>query len=129
MQFLVFVAAVLLSAVFTRLVRDYANRHGWATPPASDRHIHTRPIPRLGGVAIFLTLWCIALLAHWASDVAAGLAVGAVTERLLRHLTGYGIRSKTDGAKTSELLRNSVCHWRTPDPDLHSHRGASGGSA
>jgi UDP-GlcNAc:undecaprenyl-phosphate GlcNAc-1-phosphate transferase len=65
MQFLVFFAALLLSAVFTRTVRDYANRHGWATPPASDRHIHTRPIPRLGGVAIFLTLLCIALLAHW----------------------------------------------------------------
>jgi UDP-GlcNAc:undecaprenyl-phosphate GlcNAc-1-phosphate transferase len=68
MQFLVFVAALLLSAVFTRTVRDYANRHGWATPPASDRHIHTRPIPRLGGVAIFLTLWCIALLAHWVPE-------------------------------------------------------------
>jgi UDP-GlcNAc:undecaprenyl-phosphate GlcNAc-1-phosphate transferase len=64
MQFLVFIVAVLISAIFTRIVRDYANRHGWATPPASDRHIHTRPIPRLGGVAIFLTLLCIALLAH-----------------------------------------------------------------
>src|SRR6267378_2825991 len=68
MQFLVFIAALLLSAIFTRLVRDFANRHGWATPPASDRHIHTRPTPRLGGVAIFLTLWCIALLAHWVPE-------------------------------------------------------------
>src|SRR5882757_9915763 len=68
MQFLVFIAALLLSALFTRMVRDYANRHGWATPPASDRHVHTRPIPRLGGVAIFLTLWCIALLAHWVPE-------------------------------------------------------------
>jgi UDP-GlcNAc:undecaprenyl-phosphate GlcNAc-1-phosphate transferase len=68
MQFLVFIAALLLSVVFTRLVRDHANRHGWATPPASDRHIHTRPIPRLGGVAIFLTLWCIALLGHWVPE-------------------------------------------------------------
>ena len=65
MEFLVFIAALLLSALFTRLVRDYANRHGWARPPASDRHIHTRAVPRLGGVAIFLTLCCIALLAHW----------------------------------------------------------------
>src|SRR5467141_3040865 len=68
MQFLVFIAALLLSALFTRMVRDFANRHGWATPPASDRHIHTRPTPRLGGVAIFLTLWCIALLAHWVPE-------------------------------------------------------------
>jgi membrane-associated phospholipid phosphatase len=32
----------------------------------------------------------ILLLAHWTSDVVAGLAIGAVTERLLRLLTGYG---------------------------------------
>jgi len=68
MQVLIFLAALLLSTVFTRLVRDCAIRHGWATPPASDRHIHTRPVPRLGGVAIFLTLWCIALLAHWVPE-------------------------------------------------------------
>ena len=32
----------------------------------------------------------IILLAHWASDVAAGLAIGALMERLLRFWTGYG---------------------------------------
>jgi undecaprenyl-diphosphatase len=32
----------------------------------------------------------IVLLAHWTSDVVAGLAIGAATERLLRRLTGYG---------------------------------------
>jgi hypothetical protein len=39
------------------------------------------------GTALVLTR--IILLAHWASDVAAGLAVGAATERLLRFVTGY----------------------------------------
>jgi membrane-associated phospholipid phosphatase len=39
-----------------------------------------------------LVLTRIILLAHWASDVAAGLALGAVTERLLRLLTGFGRR-------------------------------------
>jgi membrane-associated phospholipid phosphatase len=34
----------------------------------------------------------IVLLAHWTSDVVAGLAVGAVIERLLRFLTGFGRR-------------------------------------
>ena len=42
------------------------------------------------GVGTALVLTRVVLLAHWASDVVAGLAVGAVTERLLRHLTGYG---------------------------------------
>jgi UDP-GlcNAc:undecaprenyl-phosphate GlcNAc-1-phosphate transferase len=68
MQLLVFVVALLASAAFTRLVRDYAISRGWASAPSSDRHVHTRPIPRLGGVAIFLTLWCAAPLAHWMSD-------------------------------------------------------------
>ncbi len=47
----------------------------------------------LGGA---LVLTRVVLLAHWASDVAAGLALGAITERLLRRLTGYGVRSKTE---------------------------------
>ena len=32
----------------------------------------------------------ILLLAHWTSDVVAGLAIGAAVERILRRLTGYG---------------------------------------
>jgi PAP2 superfamily len=32
----------------------------------------------------------IVLLAHWTSDVIAGLAIGALSERLLRLITGYG---------------------------------------
>lgn len=40
------------------------------------------------GAALVLTR--IVLLAHWVSDVAVGLVVGAITERMLRRLTGYG---------------------------------------
>jgi hypothetical protein len=39
-----------------------------------------------------LVLTRVVLLAHWASDVAAGLAVGAGLERMLRLVTGYGRR-------------------------------------
>jgi PAP2 superfamily len=39
-----------------------------------------------------LVLTRIVLLAHWTSDVAAGLAVGAALERLLRFVTGFGRR-------------------------------------
>ena len=65
MQLLVLVSAVLLSATLTRSIRDYSIARGWASFPSSDRHVHTRPIPRVGGVAIFLTLWCMVLLKHW----------------------------------------------------------------
>jgi hypothetical protein len=46
------------------------------------------------GVGAALVTTRVVLLAHWASDVVAGLAAGAVTERLLRHLTGYGRKQK-----------------------------------
>jgi membrane-associated phospholipid phosphatase len=34
----------------------------------------------------------IVLLAHWTTDVLAGLAMGATVERLLRLATGFGRR-------------------------------------
>lgn len=40
------------------------------------------------GTALVLTR--IILLAHWTSDVADGLAVGAMTERAVRIITGFG---------------------------------------
>ena len=38
-----------------------------------------------------LVLTRIVLLAHWTSDVIAGLAIGAVVERLFRRWTGFGL--------------------------------------
>jgi undecaprenyl-diphosphatase len=40
------------------------------------------------GAALVLTR--IVLLAHWTSDVAAGLMIGALIERILRPVTGFG---------------------------------------
>lgn len=40
------------------------------------------------GAALVLTR--IILLAHWTSDVAVGLVIGALVERVLRPITGYG---------------------------------------
>ncbi|HLG82831.1 MAG TPA: phosphatase PAP2 family protein [Bradyrhizobium sp.] len=42
------------------------------------------------GIGAGLVLTRVVLLAHWLSDVLAGLAIGAVVERLLRFWTGYG---------------------------------------
>jgi UDP-GlcNAc:undecaprenyl-phosphate/decaprenyl-phosphate GlcNAc-1-phosphate transferase len=50
-----FCSALLLSAVLTRFVRDLAHAHGWLERPALDRHVHTIPLPRIGGVAIFVS--------------------------------------------------------------------------
>jgi membrane-associated phospholipid phosphatase len=54
-----------------------------ALPPGPRRTIRA--------LAIGISLTRILVLAHWASDVAAGFALGAVLERLLRLWTGYPI--------------------------------------
>jgi undecaprenyl-diphosphatase len=46
------------------------------------------------GVGAALVLTRIVLLAHWTSDVVAGLCVGTILERMLRPITGYGRQSR-----------------------------------
>jgi membrane-associated phospholipid phosphatase len=48
-----------------------------------------RNIAWLVGAGLVVTR--IILLAHWTSDVLAGLAIGALTERSLRRFTGYSL--------------------------------------
>jgi UDP-GlcNAc:undecaprenyl-phosphate/decaprenyl-phosphate GlcNAc-1-phosphate transferase len=63
-----FVASLLLSFVLTKYVRDLANTRGWVAAPALERHLHSRPLPRFGGAAIFLSFlltFAVALPAGW----------------------------------------------------------------
>ena len=66
-----------------------------STLPAKQRNV-------VWSIGAGLVLTRIVLLAHWASDVAAGLVVGAVTERILRLVTGYG---RGSGLPTSKPRR------------------------
>jgi len=50
-----FFFSLFLSFVLTRSVRDRATARGWVAVPSQDRHLHSTPLPRLGGVAIFLS--------------------------------------------------------------------------
>lgn len=59
-------------------------------------------------IAAGLALSRIVLLAHWTSDVIAGLALGVVTERWLRRLTGYGM--KKPRARSGQGLSRSRRH-------------------
>ena len=45
----------------------------------------------------------VILLAHWTSDVLAGLAIGVAIERWLRRFTGYG--QESDGAVATSVRR------------------------
>jgi membrane-associated phospholipid phosphatase len=58
-------------------------------PAGSRRAIQT--------VAVGLSLTRIMVLAHWASDVVAGFALGAILERLLRLWTGYPLEGSKRG--------------------------------
>jgi undecaprenyl-diphosphatase len=61
------------------------------------------PLPRrlIRTLAVGLSLTRIVVLAHWASDVVAGFALGAVMERLLRLWTGYPLQSIGRGRDAS----------------------------
>ena len=61
--------------------------------PASQRNA-------VWGIGAALVLTRIILLAHWVSDVVAGLALGVFLERALRFVTGYGRASRTALRKT-----------------------------
>jgi UDP-GlcNAc:undecaprenyl-phosphate GlcNAc-1-phosphate transferase len=62
-----FVLALLSAFALTRYVRDFATAHGWVAVPTQERHLHSSPLPRLGGVAIFISFsCCMGLAALWA---------------------------------------------------------------
>jgi membrane-associated phospholipid phosphatase len=48
-------------------------------------------------LAVGLSLTRVVVLAHWASDVVVGFALGAILERTLRLWTGYPLDSSKEG--------------------------------
>ena len=51
-----FVVALSSSLVLTPVIRRLAQRLGWLDVPHDQRRLHLSPVPRLGGVAIFLSV-------------------------------------------------------------------------
>lgn len=69
-----FLVSVAVSALLTWLVRDVASRFGLAKPPESSRHIHSTPIPRLGGFAVFVAFASLFFLYLFFADHKWGAA-------------------------------------------------------
>ena len=71
--FAIFFLSLLFSFVLTRYVRDFASRRGWVAVPSQERHLHSVPLPRLGGVAIFisfaLSMLAAALMVSYAPEL------------------------------------------------------------
>ena len=55
------------------------------------------PRTTIRALAVGLSLTRVVVLAHWASDVVAGFALGAILERTLRLWTGYPFDSSKEG--------------------------------
>ena len=76
------VASIAISVLLTWAVRDTANRLKLAFAPASNRHVHTRPIPRLGGVAVFLTCAIVVAIYYIAGKL--GFSQPPVAQKLIK---------------------------------------------
>src|SRR5258708_5175787 len=106
--YVVFLAiSVFVSAGLVWGVRRVSSRFGLAKPPQSERHIHSRAIPRLGGVAIvatFVAVFSLYLLAarHGLGQLPAIdkfyrlvlPALGLFTAGLVDDLKGLSARTK-----------------------------------
>jgi len=71
-----FLASVAVSAGLTWCVRNVACHYGLAKPPESARHIHAAPIPRLGGLAVFMAFLSLFMAYLWAAKHGWGVAPG-----------------------------------------------------
>jgi UDP-GlcNAc:undecaprenyl-phosphate GlcNAc-1-phosphate transferase len=58
-----FVVAMSASLVLTPILRRFSERRGWVDEPRDERRVHSRAVPRIGGVAIYasvlLSLGCL----------------------------------------------------------------------
>ncbi len=67
-----FTLSFLAAMLITPLVRRKASEWGAIARPDNGRHIHSRPTPKLGGVAIYIafiaTLLCVPFLGNMVSD-------------------------------------------------------------
>jgi UDP-GlcNAc:undecaprenyl-phosphate/decaprenyl-phosphate GlcNAc-1-phosphate transferase len=83
----IFAASVLLSFILTRYVRALASARGWVETPSAGRHLHIRPLPRLGGVAVFLSfvlsVGLALLVGEWYRPLGLALSFRAVLSILL----------------------------------------------
>ena len=69
-----FAISLLISLLLTPYLRDLSIRRNWVDAPVGGRKIHTMPIPRLGGVAIIISM-IVPILGLWAWDNRLSLQV------------------------------------------------------
>lgn len=78
------IGAALISFVLTPLVKHLAIRFGFVDIPKDERRMHNKPIPTIGGLAIFAAFVLVAL---WLCDISRQL-VGMLLGSLVMVVTG-----------------------------------------
>ncbi len=59
-----FILALVASIGLTPLVIGFVKKRNLAMPAVRDRDVHKSPVPRLGGVAIFIAFWLL-VVSYW----------------------------------------------------------------
>ncbi len=85
----VFSLAVLISLLSTRRVMGWAKKNGWMDKPDSARKLHKAPVPRIGGMAIYISiLLSIGLLSLFPTVVASAFRLDLTNAAKLLTLSG-----------------------------------------
>jgi UDP-GlcNAc:undecaprenyl-phosphate GlcNAc-1-phosphate transferase len=58
-----FIIALVVALFLTPVIRRLSQRMGWVDVPRDERRLHKLPIPRLGGVAVYISV-VLALMAQ-----------------------------------------------------------------
>jgi UDP-GlcNAc:undecaprenyl-phosphate GlcNAc-1-phosphate transferase len=79
----VFGSSIFFSFLLTWFVRNLAMGRGWVAPPLQERDLHEIPLPRLGGIAIFLAFLMSVSVAFFANLYFPSLSLGPPVRTLL----------------------------------------------
>lgn len=72
----VFILAAVLSFAFTPLAKKLAHKLGAIDVPKDERRIHKRPIPRMGGLAIYMSFSIVTLYFSGLDKHVLGIIIG-----------------------------------------------------
>ena len=72
------VAAILIAFIATPVVKSLAEKVGAVDVPKDNRRMHNHPIPRMGGLAIFLGFLLSTLIFVPLSNAMQGMLLGSV---------------------------------------------------
>jgi UDP-GlcNAc:undecaprenyl-phosphate GlcNAc-1-phosphate transferase len=108
---LVFLATFGSSLVLTYLVRHYATVLGLVDVPDGARRLHERPVPRVGGVAVSISVICVVAIA-FLTGLSGSISPGSLLPILLGGLAIFGIGLWDDirglGPRTKFVLETVV---------------------